>query len=162
MGRRYTIPIDAVAVTAVQDLFEVKAATGKPFWLRRVVVTQHTDYGDAQAEGLRFRVKKATGAYTTGSGGTTPTAQQHMSGDSAFGGTAKINNTTQAVAGSGAIAVIQPEAANIQGGYENFPTTDDSLYFAGGTNAEACIVDLPTAPADSITVSGYMVVEELG
>lgn len=159
MGRFYTIPIDAVAVTVAQDLFEIKAASAKPFFLHEIVLSQHTDYGDAQAEGLRIRIKRATGSYTSGSGGTTPTAQKHNTSDASCGATLAVNNTTQATAGTGALTVLRPEAFNEQAGHQYLPAPEQRPFFAGG---EGCVIDLPTAPADSITVSGCAVIEELG
>lgn len=162
MGRIYTVSFSGVAATASQDLFEVKAGAGKPFILHELIVTQDTDYGDAQAEGFRVKLIRATGAYTTGSGGSTPTASPHQTSDTAAGVTAKVNNTTAAVAGSGALTTLRAEAFNIQAGWQYLPVPEDRIFFAAGSNAEACILNLVSTPADSVTLSGSMVFEELG
>ena len=157
MGRFYSVPFSAVAVSAAQDLFEVLASSGKPFILHEVVVAQSSDYGDAEAEGLSILIKKATGSYTSGSGGSTVTPAKHATNDAAAGPTAEINNTTQASAGSGALTTIRAEAFNVQAGYQYLPTPEQRITFLA---AEAVVVSV-TAPADAITVSGTLVFEEL-
>jgi hypothetical protein len=157
MGRVYSVPFSAVAVSAAQDLFEVLASTAKPFFLREIVVAQSSDYGDGAAEGLSILIKRATGAYTSGSGGSTVTPAKHATNDAAAGPTAEINNTSQAAAGSGALTTIRTDAFNVQAGYQYLPTPEDRLFFLA---AEAVVVSI-TAPADAVTMSGTLVFEEL-
>lgn len=157
MGRMYSVPFSAVAVTAAQDLFEVLAAAGKPFILHEIVVGQTSDEGDAQAEGLLILIKKATGSYTSGSGGTTPAAVKHSTNDASAGPTPEANNTTQALVGSGTLATIRAEPFNVQAGYQYLPTPEQRITFMPG---EACVVSI-TVPADSLTMSGTLVFEEL-
>jgi hypothetical protein len=88
MGRFYSINVAGVAVSAAQDLFEILAGSGKPFYLHEIVVGQTSDFGDAAAEGLGVRIKRATSGYTSGSGGSTPTPAKHLTSDSASGATA--------------------------------------------------------------------------
>jgi hypothetical protein len=157
MGRFYSVPFSATAVTAAVDLFEVLAATGKPFVLHEVVVSQSSDYGDTAAEGLSLLIKRATGAYTSGSGGSTVTPAKHHTNDAAAGPTAEVCNTTQAASGSGALTTLRAEAFNVQGGFQYLPPPEERILFLA---AEACVVSV-TAPADSLTVSGTLVFEEL-
>lgn len=157
MGRFYSVPIVPTAVSAAVDLFEVLAAAGKPFVLHEVVFAQSSDFGDAQAEGLGIAIKRATGSYTSGSGGSTVTPAKHATNDASAGPTAEVLNTTQAVAGSGALTTIRAEAFNVQGGWQYLPTPEQRLVFLAG---EACVVSL-TGPADAITVSATLVFEEL-
>src|ERR1043166_8222575 len=145
MGRFYSVPFSAVSISAAQDIFEVLAATGKPFILHEVTVAQSSDYGDAQAEGLSILIKKATGSYTSGSGGSTVTPAKHLTNDAAAGPTAEINNTSQASAGSGALTTIRAEAFNEQGGYQYLPPPEERIFFLA---TEACVVSI-TAPADA-------------
>lgn len=157
MGRFYSASFSAVSVSAAVDCFEVLAASGKPFILHEVVLAQSSDYGDAAAEGLSVLIKRATGSYTSGSGGSTATPAKHLTNDAAAGPTAETNNTTQASAGSGALTTIRCEAWNVQGGYQYFPAPEQRITFLP---AEACVVSI-TAPADAITLSGTFVFEEL-
>lgn len=157
MGRMYSIPFSATSVSAAVDAFEVLAASGKPFILHEVVLAQSSDYGDAAAEGLSVLIKRATGSYTSGSGGSTVTPAKHLTNDSAAGPTAEVCNTTQASAGSGALTTIRAEAFNVQAGWQYLPTPETRITFLP---AEACVVST-TAPSDAITLSGTMVIEEL-
>jgi hypothetical protein len=158
MGRFYSINVAGVAVSAAQDLFEILAGSGKPFYLHEIVVGQTSDFGDAAAEGLGVRIKRATSGYTSGSGGSTPTPAKHLTSDSASGVTAEANNTTQAVAGGGTLTTLRAEPFNVQAGYQYLPTPETRYFFAAG---EACVISL-TAPADAITVDMTAVIEELG
>lgn len=157
MGRFYSVPFSATSVSAAVDVFELLAASGKPFILHRVVVAQSSDYGDAAAEGLSVLIKRATGSYTSGSGGSTVTPAKHLTNDAAAGPTAEVCNTTQAAAGSGALTTVLAEAFNVQAGWEYFPPPEQRLLFLP---TEAVVVSI-TAPADAITLSGTLVFEEL-
>lgn len=157
MGRFYSASFSAASVSAAVDVFEVLASTGKPFVLHEVVLAQSSDYGDAAAEGLSILVKRATGSYTSGSGGSTATPAKHNTNDAAAGPTVETNNTTQASAGTGALTTIRAEAFNVQAGWQYLPTPEQRPFFLP---AEACVVSL-TAPADAITLSGTLVFEEL-
>jgi len=156
MGRLYSVSVTGVAVSAAQDLWEILAASGKPFYLHELTIGQSSDYGDAAAEGLGIVIKRATGAYTTGSGGTTPTPAKHLTNDAAAG-TVKANNTTQAVAGSGALTTIRSETFNVQAGYQYLPLPEDRLFFLP---TEALVVSI-TVPADAVTLSQTAVIEEM-
>jgi hypothetical protein len=158
MGRFYSIPISGVASPAAAfDLFEVLASAGKAFVLHEVVVGQSSDYGDAAAEGLGVAIKRATGSYTSGSGGSTVAPAKHLTNDAAAGPTAEVMNTTQAAAGSGALTTLRAEAFNVQAGWQYLPTPEQRITFLP---AEAVVVSV-TAPADAVTVSGTAVIEEL-
>jgi len=157
MGRFYSVSFSATSVSAAVDVFEVLASTGKPFILHEIVISQSSDYGDAAAEGLSVLIKRATGSYTSGSGGSTATPAKHLTNDAAAGPTAETNNTSQASAGSGALTTIRCEAFNVQAGWQYLPTPEQRILFLP---AEAVVVSI-TAPADAITLSGTLVFEEL-
>lgn len=157
MGRFYTASFSAVSVSAAVDVFEILAASAKPFILHEIALAQSSDYGDAAAEGLSVLIKKATGSYTSGSGGSTATLRPHSTNDAAAGPTPETNNTTQASAGSGALITMRAEAFNVQAGYQYLPTPEQRMLFLP---TEALVVSI-TAPADAITLSGSVVIEEL-
>lgn len=159
MGRIISIPITATAATVAVDFCEILAASGKPYSLHEVVIGQTSDYGDAQAEGLLATFKRATGSFTSGSGGSSVTTfGKANTSDTAGGMTAEIFNTTQASAGSGALTTFRIEPFNIQSGLQYLPIPEDRYEFMPG---EALVISLP-APADSLTWAGTVVIEELG
>jgi hypothetical protein len=96
MPRIYSAQFNGVAVTAQQDIFEVNVASTKVVKIHSLHLSQSTEVGDAQEEGLSILFK--AGATTSGSGGTTPTAVPRALGDAAYAGTVEANNTTKATA----------------------------------------------------------------
>lgn len=158
MGRIYSVTFDNVSVSTAVDLFEVVAGTGKPFVVHRITIAQASDYGDSQAEGLRILIRRATSGYTSGSGGSTPTVGKALTNDAAHGLSVECCNTTVAVVGTGTLTTLYADAYNVQAGYDYFPTPETRFMFLPG---EALIVNLPAAPADALSMSGTVVLEEL-
>lgn len=155
MSRFFSVPFSAVAVSVAQDLFEITVGT-RPIRLHEIVISESSDFGDSQAEGLVVSIKRGVGA-TAGSGGSTVAPVRHGSGNTAPGATAKVNNTTQATAGGGSLTTIRSETFNVQSGYQYLPIQSQILAFLPG---ETCVVST-TVPADSLTMSGTLVFEEL-
>lgn len=152
MGRMYTAPFSAIAVTAVQDFFEVTAAAGKPLTIHQVVITQSVSETNEQFEMV---LKIAASGFTSGSGGGSATIAKLSSTDPAAAATVERNNTTQA---SGTLATIWAEGIPSQGGFSYFPTPESRPVIHSG---EAFLVCLGNAPAASTTFSGVVVFEEL-
>jgi hypothetical protein len=154
-GRIYTIPMDAVAVTAVQDLFEIVSGSAAVTRLLAVYVGQSSDAGDAEDEQLRVQIIRA--ASTSGSGGASVTPAPLFAGDTAFTGTAERNNTTQATGGSP--VTLLADTFNVRAGWVYRPTEREIITIAPSVRLA---IALPAAPADSLTMSGYCVIEEIG
>lgn len=159
MGRTLTYSVSGSAISAAVDLFELVAGTQESFKLKEIVLGQTTDYGDAAAEGLQLLIKRASGSYTSGSGGSTITAGNAPRLDRTADGdpdnTAETGNTTQASAGSGALQTLRAEGFNIQVGYQYLPPPSDQYRFGP---AEALVISL-SAPADSVTWNYTIVLE---
>lgn len=150
MGRVYTVTFANVAATAVQDLFTIPSGSTQVIKILSAFIGQSSDEGDAQAELLRIRVRRASGAYTQGSGGSTPTANPHRFSDTAFaGGTVHANDTTQGSGGT--ITTIFEETFNVQAGWYYTPTPEEVFVLSG---SQFFILDLPGAPTDELTISG--------
>jgi hypothetical protein len=154
----YTVQFSAVAVTADQDLFEGLVPADAIVRILRIRVTQSSDAGDAESEQLRFQIKRGIGS-TSGSGGTSPTANKHQTGDSASGLTWEVNNDTIAIAGGGSLTTILEEDENIHTGWDYHPTPEEYIYFSPN---EEILVSLMADPADSLTMSGFLTYEEIG
>jgi hypothetical protein len=152
MGRAYAAVFEEVAVTAAQDLFEVVAPADATLKIRSVTITQSSDAGDAQAEMLPILIHEGT---ATGSGGSAVTPSPLSPGDAAFGGTVEANNTTQSVEGT----FIHAEAFNVQIGFYYLPPPENQFEVSP---SQLFIVELQAAPADSLTVNGTVVFEEIG
>lgn len=159
MGRMYTAPFKAVGVTAQQDFFEVLAATGKHLIIHGFLVAQTSDVGDAAEEMLQITVNRGVGSVTSGSGGSTVTPQPVQDADSAAGATVEINNTTKLAAGSGSIEELEVHVMNIRSPYIFWYTPETRPQIAPGNR---WTLELETTPADSLTMSGTVWIEEVG
>lgn len=155
MGRLYTVQFNAVAVTAQQDFFEVVAPADAAVIVHDISLTQVSEVGDAAEEGLALLLK--SGSTTSGSGGTAPTAIPISLGDAAFGGTVEVNNTTKASVGT--IVTHAAWSWNIRMPFEKVFTPETRPVLSPSRRAT---LELATTPADSITVSGWMTIEEIG
>lgn len=155
MGRLYTVSFTGVAVTAQQDFFEVVAPSDAIVRIHRIGLSQSTEIGDAMEEGLSVLLK--SGQTTSGSGGSAPTAIPNELGDAAFGGTCEANNTTKASAGT--IVTHYAWNWNVRMPFEHVFTPEERPILSPSRRGT---VELGTTPGDSITMSGYMVIEELG
>jgi hypothetical protein len=112
MSSIYTVNFAKVAITAEQDLFELIPADDKPLEVIGLFLGQSTDFGDAQAELLSYKVSR--GWTTTGSGGTEPTPRPTDPNFAASGFTSKVNNTV--VAKEGSEIVLHASAFNVMAG----------------------------------------------
>lgn len=153
MGRMYTVAFDGVAVAAAQDLFELTPADDKPIKIHQIVITNGASETSDQ---LHFTIKRFTGAYTSGSGGSAPTPQPLSASDPAAGFAAEANNTTRATGGTSVL--LWSEGQNALNGWNYFPTPEGRIT---ARQAEAIVVGLENAPVGSTTMSGVVLVEEL-
>lgn len=154
MGLIYTSVFQAVAVTAAQDLMSLLTTSACPIKLHYFSCGQNTDFGDAQEEILRIRIRR--GMTTVGSGGSAPAAVPQLRGGRAALSTPRANDTT--AASGGTIEEVWEELWNVRTPFIWMPTPqiqpdcDVSMRIA---------FNLPVAPADSLTMSGTVVWEEL-
>ncbi len=155
MGRVYTAQFTDVAMTAIQDLFEIVAPSDAVVIIHDVHFGQRSDVGDSAEEILSIQF--TSGHTTSGSGGSSVTPVPRLLGDAAFGGTCEVNNTTQAV--DGTIVVHYSWQWNIRGPFDKIWTPETRPVLS--PSRRACF-ELPVAPADSITVSGTVTFEEFG
>lgn len=148
----FTGQFNNVAVTAAQDLFEVNAPAGSPLCVHGCTLFQTSDVGDAAEEILRLLwIKNAS---TSGSGGTAPTAVDLGTTALTFGGTIECNNTTVATGGTPLTA--RPDGWNVRGAYDFIPTPETRIWIPASGRI---VLNLPSAPADSLTASGVITVE---
>jgi hypothetical protein len=159
MGRLYTASFKAIAVTAAQDLIEILGASDSLTIVRRWVLSQTTEVGDAQEEGLLLTTNRGIGAVTSGSGGGSITAQPVHDGDAAFGGTIERNNTSQMAAGSGSLEELETHSWNVRVPYDMTYLPEDRPVISPGNR---WTLELETVPADSITMNLTVWLEELG
>lgn len=160
MGRMYTATFKAIAVTAAQDFFEIAGPTDAVTVVHRWTLTQTTEVGDAAEEMLQITANRGVGTVTSGSGGATVTPQPIADGDPAYGGTVERNNTTIMAVGTGTLETdLEVYAWNIRVPYERIYTPEERPVISPGNR---WTLELETTPADSVTISGTVVFEEIG
>lgn len=152
MGRMYSATFELVAVTAAQDLFEINAPSDAAVVVHGCWISQSSDAADAQSEQLNILIHRGS---TSGSGGSTPTASPLSVGDPAFGGTVEANNTSQSTEGT----ILFSDSFNVMAGWQWLPTPEMRLVISPSGRL---IIELQTAPADSLTMSGTVFFEEIG
>lgn len=150
----YKVPMSAVAVSVAQDLWHVKAGATYGILIHEVVLSQKTLIA---VEGRELVFKRHTVTVTQGSGGSTPTPVNTMPGGSASGATIHMNDTTAASAGT--LTNIHADVWQFLNGFFWLPAPEDRIFIAPSTGF---IVNLPTAPSASMTVSGCITYEEIG
>lgn len=159
MGRIYTARFKEVSVTVAQDLFEILAGTAKSIKVHGFSISQKSEVGDAQEEGLTLTVNRGAGSVTSGSSGSTATPAPANVDDISSGATVEINNTTPMATGSGTITELEVHSWNVRVPYTHWWTPETRPYIKAG---DRLTIELETAPADSITMSGTVWFEEVG
>jgi hypothetical protein len=151
-GRLYSVSFVSVAITAIQDLFQLITPSDRKALIHSVTISQETDYGDANAEGLPIQISRFSG--TEGTGGTAGTESPLDPESQASTSLTEVNNTTQALT----TTVLHAEAWNIQAPFYYKPTPEERIKM---DISDGLVVELSAAPTDSITCSGTLVWEEV-
>lgn len=160
VGVPYTAVFRDVTVSAAQDFFEILAPATAALLVEAVKLSQNTELGDAAEEQLELRVVRGVGSVTSGSGGSTATAQPVNDGSSAaFAGTVEINNTTIMAAGSGSLETLASESWNVRGEKWLLPPNGFGWVIPpGGRLTIECVA----APADALDVNGTAFIRQIG
>lgn len=159
MPRIYVTKFTDVAVTAAQDLFEILAGTSTVIKIHEWEISQNSDAADAQAEVLRVEEVRGDGSVTSGSGGSTHTPQPIDNGDAASGATVEINNTTRMAVGTGVLDELQQYGWNVRIPLSKIYTPETRPVITPGDRWTLALDD---TPADELTMSGYVLFEEIG
>lgn len=146
----------AVAVTAAQDVFEIVAPASSRLLIREIRLGQYSDPGDAQAEMLSVQIIRGYTTSGSGGGSVTPVNLSPVSGAAAATATVERNNTTVAADGTG--AVLLADTFNVMGGWRYYPVPEERIE----VGVSQRLVVRITAPADSLTMNGTLVYEEIG
>jgi hypothetical protein len=154
MGMMYAVTFGAVTVSAAQDLFEIVAPADKCVVIHEIAVEQSSDAGDGQAELLRIRAIR--GFTSSGSGGSASIPAPLEGGNPAAGASVEVNNTSLATGGT--TATLLDRAFNVQIGFFWQPTPECRIVLSP---SQRLVVRIP-APADSLTMHGTMIFEEIG
>jgi len=150
----FKIPMSAVSISTVQDLWHIKAGGTYPLLIHEIVLSQKTLVA---VEGRDLKLIRHTATVTQGSGGSTPTPQNIAPGGASSGCTIHMNDTTQASAGT--LTTLHADVWQFLNGFFWMPAPEDRIFVAPGTGF---IVSLAAAPTAAMVASGTITYEELG
>lgn len=154
MGRIYTAQFDSADVTTSQDLFTLVAGSAGIVQIHELGLSQKTEVADAAEEMLLIRLKSGqsiTGAITS----VTPTPL--LVGDAASTASVFVNGTTHASGGT--IVTHYSWYWNLRVPFQMIWTPETRPVLSPSRHTT---VELAAAPADSVTMAGYIVWEEIG
>jgi hypothetical protein len=158
LSRVYSIPIATpTAETAQVDLFEIAPADDKLCIVHGIRIYQISDFGDAQEEILGIEIRRGGTGMTSGSGGSSVTPVAMNPDDPAAGFTAEALNTTLATFTSGLL--VWSDGWNVRAPY-TYDFLPEDRPIVKQTNG-GLVVRLGAAPADSLTIGGSLIVEEV-
>ena len=157
MSGIYVVSFEQVAVTAVQDLLAVSSASGKQCVLLALHLSQTNRGTDAQEEVLGLRVRSGQTVSGTGGSAPTPTPNDPV-GASASSFTARANDATT-IANTGTIVRHYTWNWNIRGPFDIILPEGMQILFG---NTRKLTFELFEAPSVSMTMSGSVVVQEIG
>lgn len=150
----FSVAVADVNVTAVQDVFHLKAGSTNPI---RILGVELEQKGLVAVEALNVRFRRHTATVTQGSGGSTPTPVPIAPASASSGITAHANDTTQASAGT--ITTLFGKTWQLLNGLFWLPLPE---FFPLIAPATGFIVSLDTAPSAAMKLSGSVVFEEIG
>lgn len=153
MARIYSIPFQQLSVSAKQDLWAITTGAS----LQAVVEEVFLDPCATAVNELALSFNLFTGAYASGTSGSTATIARHDQSDAAPSFTAKLQNTGQTASGSGGKIVLRAANWQLVNGYVWQPQQPAQAYVIP---VSACLtISLDTAPS-AITVAGNLIVRE--
>lgn len=156
MSRMYSVSFTATAVTVAADLFEITPADDKPCVVHAIYLGQTTELGDTAEEQLGLTLVR--GHTTSGSGGSSATPRPRNPSDAAAGFAAEVVNTTAASVGT--TVTLHADSWNVRGPYQLIFTPETRPIVTQGNTT--LVLRMTGAPADSVSITGTMYVEEQG
>jgi len=143
----YSASFADVAVSAVQDLFQLGAASNVGITIHQVRIGCEATVSEA----LRIRIARATAG--TVAGGVTPRALD--TGFATADTLVDINDTTVLTIGN----ILWEDWFNVVTGFNYFPTPETRPGIPGGG---LFVINLPAAPGGAIDMSGSIIFSERG
>lgn len=153
----YIATFENIAITAIQDIFELATPADVCTELVYFSIIQTSDVGDAAEEILRILVNRMTPTVTSGSLGAVVTPEVEPKGAVASGATVERNNTTQSTT-TGVTDTLEVIGWNIRIGVEKIWLPGEHVL----SPSDYLVIELPAAPADSLSVSATLKWREIG
>ena len=156
MGRIYRLPLVRTAVTAAVDLAEITAPAARLLIVHEIELSQSTEVKDAEEEMLQLTW--ISGHATSGSGGNAAVvAVPRLISDAAGTSVNETFNTT--IASTGTAVNHGLWDWNLRIPFQKIFTPETRIIIVPSVRH---VLRLAAAPADSVTIGGSVVFEELG
>ena len=155
MGRIYTARFANTAITAQQDIIALVAPATAVVVIHEIGIGNQTEVGDTEEEMLSL--SWFSGATTVGSGGSVVTPTPHLILDAVAATTSRKNDTT--IASAGTIVEHYSWEWNVRVPFERIWTPETRPVLSPSRRGT---FNLTKTPADSVTLSAYIVFEEIG
>ncbi len=146
-ARMYSVSFADVAVSAIQDIFQLSAASNVGVRIHQVRIGCEATVSEA----LRIRIARATAGTVTGG----PTPRQLDTGFAAADSSWDINDLTPLTIGN----ILWEDWFNLVTGFNYFPTPETRPFIPGGG---LFVINAPVAPAAAVDMSGTVIFEEIG
>lgn len=157
MPRKYSVPMEKISVSAVQDLFLIKGATGVVGFLKGIAFAA-VDATPITNESIALRISYLGATVTNGSGGSSVTPAPNDPGDPAATFTARRNDTSQATCSPATKLTVFEDGFMTLAGYAN--EFDDMRFpLIPGT---AYVIECITTPTAAVVLNGTATVIEVG
>ncbi len=153
MSRIYSALMDGVSVAAVAELFFIAAPADATVRIHEIKVTQDSSTTSEQLPLNTFRTATDQSAK-----GTSITANPTSIGDAAFGGVVRSNILTAAGFATETTPLLR-DSQNVLNGWHVLPTPETRIDVSPGAYL---VVKLDAAPASALSISGYILFEEIG
>jgi hypothetical protein len=155
---QYSYFFNGEVIAAQRDLFEITAPSDAIVTIDSLFWRQYN--ASPPDEILKINLRRYSGAFNSGSGGTTLTAQKMCQGMAAAGSTCEDNNTTQATVGSGVVEHEIPLTVNHRDRERTWLFHDEPIILSPG---QTFIWSLNTSPAAvSLNLNASVRITEYG
>lgn len=153
MRRMYLAPIDALSVSAICELWFIAAPADAVLRIHEIKITQDDSETSQQLPIRVFRTATDQSAK-----GSAITPAPLSAGDAAFGGTVRSNILAGATLAAETTMLLS-EAQNMLNGFHYLPPPEGRIEISPSTRL---VVKLDAAPSPALTLSGWMLFEEIG
>lgn len=156
LGRLITVDTQFQDVSALQDLLEVKLGTVQAGYVIRAKIIQKNKEAAADAQVIAVNLKRASGSFTSGSGGGSPLVILNSNSLAHGFAVAERNNTTQAVVNTGVLDVVEPGAFNVLSGEWEFCPPPELMEKGKIGPSESAILSVDEAPTGTISMRAIL------
>lgn len=152
----FTASFNNISATVLQDIMSLQPGSNSAFEIEEIVLGQITQ---TAIELVQISLKVFAAGFSIGSGGSSITPYKNAPNDASSLVTARRNDTTQTVVGTGSIRYRRDDIFNLVTPYSYIPTDEDVSILIKPN--ECFVLSLDSAPAAARYISCAIVFREL-